>query len=131
MMASREVPDIITASFSQFPHLMRMELASDLRPLAEKNHMNLDRFDPVVIEITEQFGQAGELYGIPFSMNTGVLAYNKDIFDLFGVDYLTDGMTWNEVMEVARQLSGEQGGASYLGLAPQAHITSLVHTLYQ
>jgi ABC-type glycerol-3-phosphate transport system substrate-binding protein len=27
----------------------------------------------------------GELYGTPFSMNDGIMAYNKDIFDNFGV----------------------------------------------
>lgn len=27
----------------------------------------------------------GELYGTPFSMNYGIMAYNKDIFDNFGV----------------------------------------------
>lgn len=45
-----------------------------------------------------------------------VLLYNKDIFDVFGVDYPRDGMTWEEVIDLAREVSGEMNGVKYQGL---------------
>lgn len=42
--------------------------------------------------------------------------YNKDVFDLLGVEYPTDGMTWEEVVELAKETTRELNGVQYLGL---------------
>lgn len=48
----------------------------------------------------------------PVVNNTMSLYYNKDLFDKFGVSYPKDGMTWDEVLELNRQLDKNGGRGS-------------------
>lgn len=43
----------------------------------------------------------GQIYGIPYGKNVYALYYNQDIFDDLQLPYPTDGMTWDEVFELA------------------------------
>src|SRR5699024_3057906 len=44
------------------------------------------------------------------------LFYNKEVFDLFGVQYPVDGMTWEDVVELVPKVTGERNGIDYVGL---------------
>lgn len=46
----------------------------------------------------------GQLYGIPMSIQTFCIIYNKYLFDLAGVEYPTDDWTWEEYEEILRKL---------------------------
>jgi len=68
----------------------------------------------------KSYGKNGELYGIPYTLNYGALVYNKDIFDKFAVPYPKDGMTWEQVTELAARVTRAEGGSQYVGLDPGA-----------
>lgn len=53
---------------------------------------------------------------MPVSTSTMSLFYNRDLFDRFGVAYPKDGMTWDEVYELARVMTRNEGGIQYKGL---------------
>jgi multiple sugar transport system substrate-binding protein len=55
------------------------------------------------------------LLSIPWSINPYTLYYNKDIFDKFGVSYPKDGMTWDEVYALAKQVTRTVDGVQYRG----------------
>lgn len=57
-----------------------------------------------------------QLIALQYYTNTGLLFYNKDIFDRFGVEYPKDGMTWEETTELARKVTRLEGGVQYQGL---------------
>ncbi len=59
--------------------------------------------------------QDEQIYMIPLYQGADSLYYNKDIFDLFGVEYPTDYMTWEEVRELAAKVTGEREGVMYRG----------------
>ncbi|MFQ7768057.1 MAG: extracellular solute-binding protein [Fusicatenibacter saccharivorans] len=42
------------------------------------------------------------------------LAYNKDMFDKFGVEYPTNDWTWDDLAENARKFAGGEGAGCYL-----------------
>jgi multiple sugar transport system substrate-binding protein len=49
--------------------------------------------------------------------------YNKQIFNQFGISYPKDGMTWDEVTDMARRLNRKEGDKQYMGFAASpAHI---------
>jgi|GEM_PF-495134 multiple sugar transport system substrate-binding protein len=92
----------------------------DMTELVEKHNVDLSVVDPVLIQsMTDNAG--GELWGIPFSNSGLIMYYNKDIFDMFGVDYPTDGMTWDEVYEIAKVFNQTKDGQTYVGLAYSNH----------
>lgn len=50
--------------------------------------------------------------------------YNKDLFDKFGVPYPKDGMTWEELTDLSKQMTRMENGVQYVGYS-----TSIVHYL--
>jgi multiple sugar transport system substrate-binding protein len=56
---------------------------------------------------------------LPLNIYPVALFYNKDIFDRFGVAYPKDGLTWDEVIELAKILTRNENGQQYRGFDPQ------------
>ena len=118
-MAAGQIPDIISMSMLTHTNfLINMELAYDHDEIIEKTGFDLTRLEPSIVEYSRRQDPDGEgkLYIIPNSRPTWVMHYNKDVFDILGVDYPTDGMTWEEVVELAKQLTREVNGVQYYGL---------------
>lgn len=122
MIASGKVPDLIATSNYSLLEQIDMELTGDMSEFFETSGLSLDQFNPAIVENLNSFaeltGKPGAIYGMPVSMNQGVLAYNKDIFDQFGVSYPESGMTWDEVIELSKQVTGNLGGTDYIGFSP-------------
>lgn len=108
--------DIIINSVFSYPILKETNLLHDITGLIKQYNVNLNRFEPTAIEFQRKVGN-GEIYGLPVAVTTASLFYNKDIFEKFGVDYPTDDMTWDEVYELAKKLTREEGGTKYYGFA--------------
>jgi multiple sugar transport system substrate-binding protein len=57
----------------------------------------------------------GELYGLPFRKDNNLIFYNKDLFDAAGVEYPTDGMTFDEYIDLAREMTSGEGADKVYG----------------
>lgn len=88
----------------------------DLEPMAKKYNLDLGRFDQGALNAIKSVSEEGELYALPYAVNFNALYYNQDIFDEFGVGYPPDGMTWEETIDLARQVTREVDGVQYYGL---------------
>ncbi|MDQ1913986.1 extracellular solute-binding protein [Paenibacillus sp. GD4] len=118
LITAGEVPDVILTSNYYLHDLLQQGLGSDLNDMVKSHNIDMSQFEPEAINLLKKFGKNGEIYGMPYAMNYGVMAYNKDIFDKFAVPYPKDNMTWNEVIELARKVTREDQGTQYIGLDP-------------
>ena len=110
-------PDILFgAAEGDLRVLLGSNLQTDLTALADSGIVDLNRFDPASIATAKNFS-GGKLYGLPESSNPMVLFYNKDVFDKFNVPYPTDGMTWDQLYELAKQVTGTKDGVKYRGIS--------------
>lgn len=116
--AAGEIPDLIATSNYYMIDPLELGMASDLRDFVKMSSIDMNKFEPQAVKVIQNFGKNGEIYGIPFSMNYGIMAYNKDIFDLFGVEYPKDNMTWNQVIDLAKRVTRQEGGVQYVGIDP-------------
>ncbi|WP_248924866.1 ABC transporter substrate-binding protein [Paenibacillus hamazuiensis] len=116
LIAAGEVPDVILTSNYYLLDLLQLGLGSDLNDFIKRENIDFTKFEPETIRVMKSFGEKGEFYGIPYAMNYGVLLYNKDIFDKFAVPYPKDGMTWSQVIELARKVTKQDQGVQYIGL---------------
>lgn len=116
MIAADDVPDILIAGLPGIPALQELQVIENLDPFIKKFGLDLSIYDPVPIEAIEKFGGNGEMIALPFRMNIPALFYNKEVFDRFGIAYPKDDMTWEETIDLARQLTRSEGGVQYLGL---------------
>jgi len=111
-----KIPDIFYISGGdQIPNLDAYELSYDLTELIEESDFDLSTIADEQIDIVRKWS-GGEIKYFPYVKRWDVLYYNKDIFDKFGVDYPEDGMTWNEVEALAREVNGEIDGNEYRGI---------------
>ncbi|WP_028552659.1 ABC transporter substrate-binding protein [Paenibacillus sp. UNC451MF] len=112
----------IGAFFSNVPDY---GIQFDMSDLVKKYKLDVNRFEPTTLEAMKQ-NAGGQLWGLPVYTNSMVLYYNKDIFDKFAVPYPLDGMSWDEVLTIARKLNKSDGGKQYMGLAVSpAHILKM------
>jgi ABC-type glycerol-3-phosphate transport system substrate-binding protein len=89
----------------------------DMSELIKKSKVDLTRYDPAFKNMLEK-SYGGRIYFLPFHADTPVIYYNKDIFDKFSVPYPKDGMTWEELAQLARQLTRTEDGVLYVGFDP-------------
>lgn len=88
-------------------------LALDLNALIKLHNVDIDTIEPAYFD---QVTIESKHYLLPLSDNKFVTYYNKDIFDRFGVKYPWDGMTWDEALELSKQLTRYEAGKQYIGL---------------
>lgn len=116
LYANGEEFDIITVE-PTIDHI-ELETLMPIDDLIEKHNFDLSVFRDGIIDDLRAYDPLGEgnLYGLPIEIGLAALYYNKDIFDMFGVDYPESGMTWYDALELAKQLTQERDGIQYKGL---------------
>jgi len=115
LIASGEVPDILGDNISAIPKYNNLNLVEDLTPYVKAFNLDTSKINPVVMDTVRKISGDGKLYALPVSGNVVTMYYNKDIFDRFGVPYPTDGMTWDQVYDLAKKVTRTDGGVQYRG----------------
>lgn len=116
VLISNEPPDLIYQTSGSYYSFLELQALADLTPLVEKHRFDTSRLKPYLLESVLNFSQDGELFTLPFSSNVAALFYNKDIFDKFDVPYPPDEqLTWEQLLELAQQLTRNEGGVQYIG----------------
>jgi multiple sugar transport system substrate-binding protein len=108
----------LTAKF-----LIPMGLQNDIGDLIKQTKYDLNKLEPSAVE-SQKLMANGSIYGLPVYNSTAVLYYNKDLFDKFGVAYPKNGMTWDDLYDLARKMTRTEGGVQYKGLT-----IDMIHTL--
>jgi len=133
-----EFPDMLSAGAqidvywqavdNTIPHLLQYKLEYDMTELIKKYGVNLNQLEPSSVEAARSMSN-GKMYALPIVNNAAALYYNKDLFDKFGVPYLKDGVTWDEVIGVAKRMRRTDGGLEYYGIGsdvqPHLNLSSL------
>lgn len=114
LIASKTELDLIMTTSNAYQSLQDRGLNGDITALAEKYKYDFNKLDPTVYELTKAL-EPGKVAGLPIKVNAPGFFYNKDLFDKFGVAYVKDGMTWDEVYDIAKKLTREDGGIQYRG----------------
>ncbi|MCJ8009406.1 ABC transporter substrate-binding protein [Lederbergia wuyishanensis] len=119
LVAAGKSPDIVTMGLMTHVNFLEdLGLAYDMDELIKMQGFDLERFEPSIITFARNQDphQNNGLYTLPTGRATFSLHYNKDVFDILGVDYPSDEMTWEEVVELAKELTREVNGVQYRGL---------------
>lgn len=116
LVATGDIPDIIGDWNGALLKYTKLEVIEDLQPYVKMYNSDLNRFQDRVLAAS---AEGSILKAMPYALNFGALYYNKTIFDKFGVAYPEDGMTWEDVTGLAKELTREEGGIQYRGLDPE------------
>lgn len=104
-------PDVIQTSPDYYG--LYADYYEDLQPYLDKEGVNPEEvFTDGMLD--PYYRPDGKLEGMPLLENVFVLAYNKDMFDEFGIEYPTADWTWDDVKEASEKfVSGEGADATY------------------
>lgn len=105
VMQEPNPPDVVVVNYDQLPRLIDQNLLAPLDPLIAKDKFDTSNIVPSVIDGIRGLSSDGNLYALAPYFSSAALAYNKDIFDQAGVPYPTDGMTWDELFDLARRVA--------------------------
>ncbi|WP_193556103.1 ABC transporter substrate-binding protein [Paenibacillus ginsengarvi] len=123
MAAGQQIDVFWQAVDVTIQQMQEYKLEYDMSDLIKKHNLDLGTLEKSSIDAVRALSD-GKMYALPLVINTAALYYNKDLFDKFGVPYPKDGMTWDEVIELAKRMNRTDGGQTYYGLG-----TSITHNL--
>jgi multiple sugar transport system substrate-binding protein len=97
--------------------VLPVEIQYDMTDLAKKHNVDLSRLESAAMDgFRSDVG--GKLFALPIHQDVMVTLYHKDLFDKFGIPYVKDGMTWDDLYAVSRRITRNEGGVGYVGYAP-------------
>lgn len=102
-------PDVIVVDENLFADTARDGKLYDMQSDLQDNSFHLNEFMPGLIDRLKSRGD-GKLYGIAPYFYRQVLFYNKDLFEKHHVAPPRSNMTWDEVLELAGQISDPGSG---------------------
>lgn len=97
-----EYPDLIITNQNQLLEHRNLQSALDLTSWLPRLDVDVNQFDPTAIALVQSYSGDESLMALPFSLNFSALFYNEEIFDKSRHNYPTDGMTWEEVLELSK-----------------------------
>ena len=116
MIAAGEIPDIVISDIGTAPGIADLGYNYDMTEMVKKHNMDLSKYDQAALDYIRALSKDGGLITLPYSTNFIALFYNKDIFDKFGAAYPKDGITFTEVVSLAKKLTRtESDGKHYIG----------------
>lgn len=126
MIATNTAFDIFFQSIGNYENfMMASALEYDMTSLIQESQIDLNKFEPTVIEAVKQ-ASGGKLYGLPIFTTNLVNYYNKSLFEKFGVPYPKSSATWEETLDTAKKMARSEGGVSYFGMiVSQKHMFRL------
>lgn len=116
IFANNVNPDIII-QYNDMTPVKELDVIEPIDDLAVEFGFDIDTLRPSLVSYIRSLDEEGRLIGLPDGSSHIALYYNKEIFDLFGVEYPVPDkiMTWDEVFELAAKMTGERDGVEYVG----------------
>ena len=98
----KEQPDVILLTNGNYVKYATEGKLAELDTLIERDKYNTESIYPGMLDQMRELG-GGKLYGMSPYVNEDAIIYNVDLFKKYGVEVPHDGMTWNELLDLARR----------------------------
>ncbi|WP_239617330.1 ABC transporter substrate-binding protein [Cohnella mopanensis] len=116
IMTGSNPVDVMIFDMSMLNQLVNENMLKQLDPMLKENKMDTTEFVPAVIDGIKDAGN-GFLYALTPTFTPSALYYNKKIFTSAGVNFPTDGMSWEQVFTLAKRLKSGSGKDAIFGFS--------------
>ncbi|WP_018757486.1 ABC transporter substrate-binding protein [Paenibacillus terrigena] len=124
--AQKIVPDLIWGDGDAIEATTELDMIEPLDELVKANNFDLSTIEPSIIATYRAMNPNGSLIGMPTFSDNFTLYYNKDVFDKFGIPYPKENLTWDDIVDLSKKLTGERDGMQYHGFEFGAYGEALV-----
>lgn len=101
-LVQKENPDILLLSTGNYEKYVADGKLVELDPFIDKDKYNLEGIYPGLIDMLKEMG-GNKLYGLAPTFYGNALFYNKELFSKYGVELPHDGITWQDIIDLARR----------------------------
>jgi multiple sugar transport system substrate-binding protein len=113
-LAAGSGPDVISTVDLIAPQLIKANRALDLTSYIEVYQTEAGKdvseiYFPAALDI---FSRDSKLFAVPYYVDPSIMWINKGIFDTAGLEYPSADWTWDEFLDLARQLTIDDSGNS-------------------
>ncbi|AIQ71744.1 ABC transporter substrate-binding protein [Paenibacillus graminis] len=95
-------PDLVMLSPYDYQQMSKDKKLVDLEPLIKRDQYDMTTVYPGLLDELEKQG-GGKLYGLSPKTDSYALLYNADLFEQYNVNAPSDGMTWEEILTLAKK----------------------------
>lgn len=110
-LATGTGPDVFWMNMT-VPDYYNAHLLYDLTDRIKQDGVDMSKFPKILQDL---YTKDGHIYGMPKDYDGIGLFYNKAIFDEMGLAYPKDGMSWDELLDLAKKTTTE----NHYGFAAQ------------
>jgi ABC-type sugar transport system, periplasmic component len=111
MLSAGNPPDVVWVDGWQ--ELISRGVFEPLDAYIEKHGFDISAQNPELIDMVTH---DGHIYGLFGWAGVTAIYYNKELFDEAGVPYPQEGWTWDDMKEIARQLTKGEGADKVYGI---------------
>jgi multiple sugar transport system substrate-binding protein len=97
-----EQPDILLLSPSEIKKLGAGGKLTELQPLIDRDKYDMTTYSQGILESIKEMGE-GKLFALSPKFSMDGILYNADLFKKYGIEPPHDGMTWQEIIDLARR----------------------------
>lgn len=123
LMEGPNPPDLVMIDYEYLSTLIEDNLLMPLDSLMAENNFDTSDFAPAVIDGIRALGN-NQLYALAPMFSSSAIVYNRGLFDRMNVEYPHDDMTWDELFELARRVTGSEGENKVYGFSFQPYFYS-------
>ncbi|MBD2846257.1 extracellular solute-binding protein [Paenibacillus sp. IB182496] len=107
--------DVVVVDGAILRKLVQDNMLKELDPLIQQDDFDISDYVPTVIDGIKSLGD-NRIFGLTPTFTSSALFYNKQIFQETGVQPPTDGMQWQDVINLAQQVAKGEGADRKFGL---------------
>ncbi|RXZ77082.1 extracellular solute-binding protein [Paenibacillaceae bacterium] len=107
--------DVVIFEYNMLRSLVQDNLLAELDPFITQDKFDVTDYVPAVIDGIKDAGD-NKIFALTPTFTSSALFYNKKIFQDLQLSPPTDGMSWNDVMNLARQVASGEGDERKFGL---------------
>ncbi|MEO1019438.1 MAG: extracellular solute-binding protein [Pseudomonadota bacterium] len=100
-------PDVVHLAFVWIKDLGTAEACMELSEVVAEKGIGANGWEDYIASDLTYNAEGDEFYGVPFATDTWAMVYNTEILDEAGVEKVPE--TWDELLEMARQVKAETG----------------------
>jgi multiple sugar transport system substrate-binding protein len=103
LMIDEQIPDLIVINGEQdYARYVQEGKLLNLTKYMNRDQVDLSDILPPSIQTLKEKGN-GSIYGLAPAFNNRALLYNKALFDKYKITYPTDHMSWDDILNLAKQ----------------------------
>ncbi len=107
-IAGDSEPDLFFMRDFELPIFVQKGALMELNRFIENDKsFNIKDFHKILID---SYSINGKVYGLPGSFTTGVIFYNRDLFEKAGLSVPQKNLTWNEILSLAKKMAFRENG---------------------